>query len=99
MPRPEISLRAESDIAEIYRYIAPKDPDAALRLVDLLDEAFQRLADFPLLGRERPSSIQGARSIRVRNYVILYSTEAGVVHIHRVVHGRRDIDGLLSRLR
>ncbi len=60
-----------------------------------LTERFHLLSRYPLLGRHR-EDLGGRRSFAVGDYVILYRVDDGDVAILRVIHGRRDIDGLIG---
>ncbi len=96
MPRTELSPVARADLDTLDDYIAQDDPDAADRLAARFHEAFARLAGLPLLGRPRPELGSDIRSFIVGNYVILYSPADTGIHVHRVLHGRRDMERLLQ---
>lgn len=57
----------------------------------LLDAAFLRLSEYPLLGRRRDDVRPGLRSIAVGQHIVLYRIEGEEVVVVRVEHGRRDI--------
>ena len=66
-------------------------------VVDLITDRFLLLSDWPRLGRARNDLRCGLRSFAAGDYVIFYRiTRAGVV-IHRVLHGHRDIAGIMGR--
>ncbi len=86
------------DIQEIGNYIAMDDEGAAQRVLDRIDETFQQLAQFPLLGTDihpMRRTLTGIRMIPVmeyRNYLIYYRPlpgDAGV-RILYVLHAARD---------
>lgn len=52
---------AEQDRADIWDYLAARDPDAALRIDSLLSDAVARLAAFPMLGHE--GEVSGTREL------------------------------------
>lgn len=63
-------------VEDIARYIAEDNPDAAVRWVDDLFVAVERLADFPKSGRMVPEV--GSRRIReliFGAYRVIYSTK------------------------
>jgi plasmid stabilization system protein ParE len=60
------------------------------------DKAFDQLALFPELGRLRPEFGTDSRSYRVRQHVVIYRVIGVELEIARVVHGRRDIETVLS---
>lgn len=55
-----------------------------------------RLADYPESGRARPEIGPGARSVMVGRYLVLYRVNEDCVDIVRVIHGAREITGLLD---
>lgn len=61
---PQVTRRplAETDILEIWDYIADDSLTAADRWVDHLDEQFRMLATQPMMGRARDELAPGVRS-------------------------------------
>ena len=55
-----------------------------------LDRAFQRLADFPQLGRPREDLNPAIRTLPTGSHVIIYEIQPPDVMILRVRHGRED---------
>ena len=64
---PQVTRRplAETDILEIWDYIADDNPAAADRWVDRLDAQFRTLATQPMMGRTRNELAPGVRSFPV----------------------------------
>jgi toxin ParE1/3/4 len=93
-----IAPRAETDLDEIWLYIARESGSADLadRLLDSVADGFLQLARFPHLGRRRDEISRSARTFVVHEYVVVYVVEDGDVLILRVVHGRRDLDSLFG---
>ncbi|MEW6447597.1 MAG: type II toxin-antitoxin system RelE/ParE family toxin [Bacillota bacterium] len=90
---------AQGDLLDIFDYVKRDRPEAANRLLQLVDEAIGRVADFPWLGREpRDERLQqlGYRILVVDNYLIFYVVKSGHVEIRRVIHGRRRYEFLLE---
>ena len=85
-----LSDLAESDLAEIWSYVA-EDTSAtrADRLVDAIFDRFELLVEQPRIGRNRPEFGEGVRSFVVESYVIYYRHDVDVL-IARILHGRRD---------
>ena len=81
---------------DIWLHIAADDPAAATRMVERLAAGVARLADFPESGPARPEIGAGARSIVVGRYLVLYRITGKYVEIVRVIHGAREITGLLD---
>lgn len=82
---------------DIWRHIAADDPAAAMRMVERLAAGVARLADFPESGRARPEIGAGARSVVVGRYLVLYRINGEFVDVVRVIHGAREITGLLRK--
>lgn len=70
-----LSLRAETVIEGILDYIAQDDPVSAVAFYESLDRLFQRLADFPKVGRERNEITIGLRSIPTGRYIVYFEQE------------------------
>jgi len=92
MPRLLKRPEAESDLDEIWWYIAQDSPYNADRLLDRIQERCLALADYPQMGTSRDELKAGLRSQPVGNFY--FPLEDGV-DIVRVLHGSRDIENLL----
>jgi plasmid stabilization system protein ParE len=94
MARVIVSPYAIADQDEILRYL---HREAGLPTVEKYDEAFRallvRLADSPGIGAPRPGLGDGIRIWVIHPYVVIYegSHDSDAVIVHRVVHGRRNI--------
>ena len=72
--------------------------EAATRLIDSITDRFFLLATFPYVGRARDKDFgAGTRSFALGEYIIVYCVNGDDVLILRVVHGRRDLEGLFER--
>ena len=91
-----ISSKAESDLTEIFRYVADEDITAALRLEQRILGVFDLLAQSPYAGRERSDLNEGLRSFPVGIFLVFYRIWAGKVAITRVLHSARDLNELSS---
>ena len=88
------------DMAEIVDYISNdlQNPDAALKLIDLTEQAILKRLDHPL-------SFQPIRSKRVRkvpyyrinvnNYAVFYVIIDDVMEVRRFLYSRRDIQSII----
>ena len=85
---------AESDLDEIWWYIAQDNPDAADRFLDKIEERCHTLAQFPNMGVSRDELHPGLRSLPVGKYLIFYMPIAGGIEIVRVLPGMMDIEAL-----
>lgn len=90
------SPEADRDIDDIWLTIAREDEGAATRMVERIAAATARLADFPLSAPAKPDIGLDVRSLVVGRYLALYRVTNDEVLIVRVVHGARDIPGLLD---
>ena len=89
---------AEQDIQEIVLYVASENITAAYKLVDKIEENIERLSTHPFLGRtptDQKLSTMGYRVIIVEDYLIFYTIRSRSILVHRIIHGARDLKGLL----
>lgn len=95
---PQVTRRplAETDILEIWDYIANDSLAAADRWVDRLDGQFRVLATQPMMGRARDELAPGVRSFPFGRYVAFYMPLDDGIDVVRVLHGARDIDAVLN---
>lgn len=91
-----VSPEARSDLVEIWRYLGARGIRATGRVMQQIRARFQTLIEFPESGIRREELRAGLRSFPVGNYVIFYFIIDGGVEIVRVLHGRRDIEAILS---
>jgi toxin ParE1/3/4 len=84
--------KAETDLLEIWLYIAQDSPRAADRLLDRIEAQCRLLADNPRLGRPRPEIAPEARAWIVGRYLVLYRGQDDGIEVVRVVHGAREIE-------
>jgi toxin ParE1/3/4 len=93
--RYRISSLARLDLDGIHDYIAHDNPDAAKRWLRKTMEQFSRLAKNPICGEAREDIRPGVRCVSHGNYVIFFRLREKYLEIVRVLHGARDIEGLL----
>ena len=86
-----LSSDANLDIEEITNYIFDLNPVAAYRFLDNLDETWELLAEFPLIGRLRRDLGADIRSYPVENYLVFYVPTADGIEVARVIYGGRDL--------
>ena len=94
-----VGAEAEADLDDIWLYVAKESGsmDVATRLIDSIAERFVLLASFPYAGRARDEDFGAEfRSFAVGEYVIVYCIEGEDVLILRVVHGKRQLEGLFG---
>lgn len=95
MPRILRRPLVESDLEEIWWYIAQDDPASADRLLTKLEARFSVLAQTPQMGSRRDEILPALRSSPVGNYLIFYHPLPDGIEILRVLHGARDIAAIL----
>ena len=79
---------AEQDRIAIWEYLEARNPDAALRIDRLFQDAVAALADFPMLGHE--GEIPGTRELTPhRSYRIVYEVAGDTVWILVLIHTAR----------
>ena len=96
-----IDPQAKLDLKEILIYFAMNDSiQSANRLLDALEETCYKLEKFPGRGHIppelRPTGIKNYLEIHYKPYRIIYEIEGGLIYIHSVIDGRRNIQEILS---
>jgi toxin ParE1/3/4 len=95
-----IAPSAQTDLADIVRYIAQYNSDAAARLGYELITRAESLADFPEKGRMVPEFRQpNLREVICRSYRIIYRLQPAKkrIQIVRFWHGARGFPRIPSR--
>ncbi len=87
---------AESDLLDIWSYIAKDNPNAADRFLDLIDEKLALLMEYPEIGRRRDDLAPRMRSFPVGRYVIFYRLSEQGIEVARVLSAYRDIETLFG---
>lgn len=90
--------RAETDLIDIWTFVAEDNPAAADRLLDQIETACIHLAENPNLGPARPDLAAELRYFIVGNYLLLYRQTKPGIEIVRVVHGARQLSRLLREI-
>ena len=87
------SQHALADLEEIASYIEARNPAAARKVINRIEELCFALGEMPGLGR--PSEVAGARKLLVPEwpYKIIYEvgTDPGQIVILRIYHGARNL--------
>ncbi len=92
-----ISPAGRQDLIDIWTEIARHNLDAAERLLDRFEAAFQRLAEFPRMGSARPDLIDlPVRFWTLGNYLIIYRAENLPIEIVRVLNAYRNVGAILK---
>lgn len=91
-----LSLKAEEDIRNIWRSIAPENEPAADALLMRLMEKFELAASQPMMGAPRPELSTTARILIEGRYVAIYEPMPDGIYIVAIVYGPRDVENWLS---
>jgi len=80
--------KARLSLAQINNYIADRNPMAAQRLKDAIEQAVSNLPQHPYL--YRPGLVAGTREIVVHpNYVVVYQVTSSAIEVVNVLHSRQ----------
>jgi len=88
--------QAESDLDEIWLYIARDSVESADAFLEQIEERCLALAEFPFMGVSRGELAPSLRSVAVGNYIVFYLPAADGVVVVRVLQGMRDIESVFS---
>ena len=101
----KVTSQAEAQIQEIIYYITHKlkAADAALHLLDALEESFLSLSQFPQrvsLVSEEPWRTNGIRRLPVKNFLVYFWIDEDdlKVQITAVIYAKRDQIHQLSQM-
>ena len=94
MPELIISPEAETDLLEIWFYIAQDSPVNADRFLDKLKEKALKLCEYNEIGLDRSELAESLKSFPVDRYLLYYRPTSAGIELVRVLHGSRDINTL-----
>lgn len=88
------------DLQTAARHIRRGNPQVADAFLEAAYDTFEFLSRNPSLGRRRGDlghpEVRSWRIAGFRRYLIFYRELPGRIQIWRVLHGARDLDGVLS---
>lgn len=90
LKRPEV----ETDLDEIWWYIAQDSPANADKFLDQIQEKSLLVSNFPSMGENRDELLRGLRSFPVGKYLVFYFPLPDGIDIVRVIHGSRNYEPL-----
>jgi toxin ParE1/3/4 len=96
MPRVIHAPQAIEDLIDIVLHISRRNPAAASRFSDDVDQKCRRLAQFPGLGAACEELAPGLRQVSLGKYVLFYRPTDDGIELIRVLHGARDISTLFN---
>jgi toxin ParE1/3/4 len=89
---------AVSDLAAIRDYIAVDSEENAVRFIGRLIESVEKISVFPQMGRRVPEAEDEAvREVIFKGYRLIYRIGPGLVQIISVLHGSRDLSGMVPK--
>ena len=97
-----IRPQAQDDIDAIIDYLLAERPPSAQDFVQRLRQTFELLAENPKIGVQRPyraEALNGMRMFSLKQfsaYLVFYLHDDEAIDIVRVLHGSRDIAGIIS---
>lgn len=88
---------AESDLDEIWNYVADNSIDAADRIVAEVRSTCYRLATNPGIGHTREDLTElPVKFISVFAYLIVYAPDTAPLQIIAILHAARDVAALMK---
>lgn len=100
MRKYSLTASARADIFGIWSYIAADSVDAAHRVRDAILDACEHVAENPLSGHTRHGfARRGLRFwsvTRYPNYLLVYRPESSPLEVIAVLHGMRNLRGILN---
>ena len=88
MPDLRWSASAAADLMAIVDYISEDNPDAALELLQDIEERIEHLTYHPQTGRL--GRVTGTRELVVKpNYIVVYTVGLDIIEVLRVLHAAR----------
>ena len=98
MSRVRWTLRAQSDLLEIARFIAGDNPEAARRWVAMLRKRVRAAARMPRAGRRVPElGRDDLREVVVRRYRIVYQLSPDGIVVLVVFESHRQLPGGIGK--
>ena len=96
-----LSPLAKADIFDIWSYIAKDSEDAANRVERAIYDACAFVAEAPSCGHSRSDlttrSLRFWTLVRYPTYTIVYRPETAPLQVVAVLHGKRNIRGILKQ--
>lgn len=91
-----LSPRAEEDLRDIWRAIAPDNERAADALLRRILDKAELAAGQPMMGSPRPELSATARILIEGRYIAIYEPMPYGIFVVAVVYGPRDMDNWLG---
>ena len=95
--RYQLTPSAQQDVDRITDFTAEDTVEAALRVLDALEEAFRRLAESPGMGHTRADlTVRPVKFWSVYSYLVVYDPASAPLTVVAVLHGARDVENILK---
>ena len=92
-----LTPEALANVDEICGYIADDSVDAALRVLDSLEHAFDQLNATPEIGHRRADlTTRPVKFWSVYSYLVVYDPASAPLTIVAALHGARDVERVLK---
>ncbi len=92
-----ITIPAKSDISDIITFVANDNPKAAIGVLNIFEQTFRMLADFPAAGIQK--NITEDKSVRIytirKRYSVVYRVKNNTLEILRVLTKYQDLFAIL----
>jgi toxin ParE1/3/4 len=101
-PRLDVHPRARRDLNELANYLGHRSREAGRRFYDAAQQAFWQLACMPGLGSLQDFQDPRLAGLRCglvpgyKRYLIFYRPIPDGIEVLRVLHGARDVQGILE---
>ena len=97
--RYQLAEAAKRHVDEIGVFIADDSIDAALKVYDALEEAFELLAENPGIGHTREDlTDRPLKFWSVFSYLVVYDPASVPLTVVAILHGARDVGQLLKNI-
>ena len=94
MPRLLFRPLAETDLKDIWDYIATDSPERGEKLIRDIYARLGTISHNPYIGKARPEIEQDLRSFPVGRYIVFYFPLSDGIDVIRILHGSRDIENI-----
>jgi antitoxin ParD1/3/4/toxin ParE1/3/4 len=92
-----LTPEAQANVDEISAFVTEDNVDAAIRVVDALEHAFELLATTPEIGHKREDlTSRPLKFWAVHSYLVVYDPASVPLTVVAVLHGARDVERLLK---
>jgi len=88
---------ARRNLLEIEKNLDAKDTRLTDKILQAINKRIQSLQEMPMRYPKYPHNPR-YRWTGTQNYMIFYKVTDNMVEIHRILHGARDIENLMSNL-